>query len=146
MQARRGASRQGRGFATDFRLFAHVASSTGDGPSAAVADRKNMHRFILHAVKNPVSAAAFAVEKLPNPFLAKDGLRRKGASLRQVRKTLDGVAEAVKPFECRTLGQLIEVALSAFSMQDAVRQSVFALIPRGPLVPDALRPLRLGLH
>jgi hypothetical protein len=105
-----------------------------------VTNGKDLHALISDAIKDAVNAAAFTVEELAHASLPEARLGREGTTVRKLGETLDGFTDPVEPCQCRGFRELGEIALSALSIQDAIRQSVFSSIPYGLGPQDGLRP------
>jgi len=63
-----------------------------------MADGEDLYALVSDSVEDAVDAVALAVEQLAHASLAKGGLRRQGASLRELGEALDGIAQPVEPF------------------------------------------------
>jgi hypothetical protein len=81
-----------------------------------MADGEDLHALVFDAVQDAVDAVTLAVEQLADTSLAKGGLGGKGASLRELSEALDGITQAVEPFQRRPPSEPVEVSLSPLSI------------------------------
>jgi len=77
-------------------------------------DCEDFDVFIFDSVEDTVDAVTFTVEKLPHPLLAEAELGYKGALLRELSETLNGVAQSVEPFQSRSERACRDPAQPAF--------------------------------